>query len=315
MMTRTFRVVGRQDQLARGFRIFGAPDAGRLPAAAACPRRCGPSTAPGSAASRNWREGTHGCVHLFDPDDVGADRRQLHFHAVVAAVEVIDAVDQVSPRAARPAITSEAEARRSVAITGAPTRRSTPLMKAVLPSVRDARAEAVHLLHVHEAVFEDGLGHAAGPSAMQFTAMNWACMSVGKPGYSVVRKVTGLDGRPSARGSSRDRWSAPRRFAQLVERDVEDVGAGVGQRMSPPVAATAHRKVAASMRSEITACWRRAARPRPGSPGGRCRCRRSSRPSPPAGWPGRSLPARARRFPARSRLRPGSRPSAGSRCR
>src|ERR1700727_1347667 len=40
----------------------------------------------------------------------------------------------VSPSAARPAMTSETEARRSVAITGAPRRRLTPLTTAVSPS-------------------------------------------------------------------------------------------------------------------------------------------------------------------------------------
>ena len=47
---------------------------------------------------------------------------------------------RVVPSAASAAITSEAEARRSVAITGAPISFSTPRMKAVLPSVEmDAR--------------------------------------------------------------------------------------------------------------------------------------------------------------------------------
>ena len=46
----------------------------------------------------------------------------------------------------------------------------------------------------------------AVPSAMQFSAMNCACMSVGNSGYSLVRKLTAL--RPAARrarGSSRRR--------------------------------------------------------------------------------------------------------------
>jgi hypothetical protein len=35
-----------------------------------------------------------GSGNLLDALDVGADGRQLGFHAVVAAVEVVDAVDQ-----------------------------------------------------------------------------------------------------------------------------------------------------------------------------------------------------------------------------
>ena len=30
------------------------------------------------------------------------------------------------------------------------------------------------------------------PSAIVATAMNWACISVGKPGYSIVMRLTGL---------------------------------------------------------------------------------------------------------------------------
>jgi hypothetical protein len=77
-------------------------------------------------------------------------------------------------------MTRLAEARRSVAITVAPDRRSTPSITA-LPS-SDARAQAHHLVDVHEAVLEDGLGHHAGAFGHQFSAMNWACMSVGKAG-------------------------------------------------------------------------------------------------------------------------------------
>jgi len=38
----------------------------------------------------------------------------------------------------------------------------------------------------------------AAPSAMQSSAMNWACMSVGNAGYSLVRKLTARN-RASAR--------------------------------------------------------------------------------------------------------------------
>jgi hypothetical protein len=79
-----------------------------------------------------------------------------------------------------------------VAITVAPDRRSRPRWPPAVSG--DLRAQAHHLVDVHEAVFEDGLGHHAGAFGHQFSAMNWACMSVGKPGYSVVRKL-GLERR------------------------------------------------------------------------------------------------------------------------
>jgi hypothetical protein len=42
-----------------------------------------------------------------------------------------------------------------------------PSTIATLPSIVDVRAQAHHLVHVHEAVFEDGLGHhARGAGAM-----------------------------------------------------------------------------------------------------------------------------------------------------
>ncbi len=94
-----------------------------------------------------------------------------------------------------------------------------------------------------------------GPEAIVFTAMNWACMSVGKPGYSVVRKDTGF-GRPSMRA----RMVLPDTVSCTpISRSLSRATSKMSVRVlvstiSPPVAATAHRKVAASMRSEITAC-------------------------------------------------------------
>ncbi len=64
----------------------------------------------------------------------------------------------VSPSATRPAMTSPAEARRSVAITVAPDSRSTPWTTATRPSTSILRAQAQQLVDVHEAVLEDRLG-------------------------------------------------------------------------------------------------------------------------------------------------------------
>ena len=66
---------------------------------------------------------------------------------------------------------------------------------------------------------------------MQFSAMNWACMSVGKPGYSVVRKLCALQAAlRTARGCRRrTAVTLGARFAQLVDHGVQVVGAAVAQ--------------------------------------------------------------------------------------
>ena len=72
----------------------------------------------------------------LDAGGVGADGRELALHVLVAAVEVVDARARRSrPRpSTSPAITSEALARRSVAITLAPESGLPPLTWAVWPS-------------------------------------------------------------------------------------------------------------------------------------------------------------------------------------
>ena len=60
----------------------------------------------------------------------------------------------------------------------------------------DARAHALHLGGVHEAVLEDRLDDAREPSACVISAMYCACMSVGKSGYGSV--VTSRALSPSA---------------------------------------------------------------------------------------------------------------------
>ncbi len=88
----------------------------------------------------------------------------------------------VSPSATSPAMTRLAEARRSVAITMAPVRRSTPCTSAVLPSIsifapsRPSSCTCMKRFSKMVSVTN------ASPSATAFSAMNCACMSVGKPG-------------------------------------------------------------------------------------------------------------------------------------
>ena len=67
----------------------------------------------------------------------------------------------------------------------------------------------------------------AVPSAMASSAMNCACMSVGKPGYSLVRQLTARGRRLGARrGSSPSPASiVDAGFAQLLDHRLEVVGA------------------------------------------------------------------------------------------
>ena len=162
---------------------------------------------------------------------------------------------RVSPSAARAAITSDAEARRSVAITGAPRSCLTPAMMAVLPSmVMSAPRRFISCTCMKRFSKIVSVTRLA-PLAMVFTAMNCACMSVGKPGYSVVRKLTGF-GRADI--SARIQ-SAPKVIVRPMARSLSSAASRISVRtlrrvMSPPVAATAHRKVPVSIRSAITAC-------------------------------------------------------------
>ena len=59
-------------------------------------------------------------------------------------------------------MTRQTEARRSVAMTGAPFSCLTPLTVARVAVQVDVGAEAGQLLHVHEAVLEDRLADHAG---------------------------------------------------------------------------------------------------------------------------------------------------------
>ncbi len=104
----------------------------------------------------------------------------------------------VWPSATRPAITRLAEARRSVAITVAPDNRGTPCTTAVWPSISIFAPSRTSSLTCMKRFSKIVSLITALPSAMQFTAINCACMSVGNAGYSLVRKPTALS-RPSAR--------------------------------------------------------------------------------------------------------------------
>lgn len=66
--------------------------------------------------------------------NVRADRAELADKILIASLDKLNLADLGCPRAARPAITSAAPARRSHACTGAPSRCSTPSITATRPS-------------------------------------------------------------------------------------------------------------------------------------------------------------------------------------
>ncbi len=191
--------------------------------------------------------------------------------------------------------------------------------RATLPSIWIG-AQAHQLVDVHEAVLKDGLGHRRWrPRRWQLSAMNCACMSVGKPGYSVVRNdcafmpaaATGCGCRP------RPAVTVAAGFAQLVDHGVEVVGAAVVQqrprRPRPP--------------RRTGRCRLRCGRP----PRGACSRAASRRPGCGCGcvpWPSifapilMSISAEVDDFrllggvfQQRFRPRPARRPSGSSRCR
>ena len=149
----------------------------------------------------------------------------------------------VSPSAHRPAITSLAEARRSVAITGAPTSASTPLHDRRVAFDGDIGAQPMQLLHVHEPVLEDRLGDAADAVGDAVERHELRLHVGGKPGYGAVRRLT-------ARGAllhADAHQSAPASICAPASRSLSSTassvrGAAPRSSTSPPQAAAAHEK-------------------------------------------------------------------------
>ena len=93
------------------------------------------------------------------------------------------------------------------------------------------------------------------PSAMAFMAINCACMSVGKPGWTTVRMSTAL-GRCCMSMEiqlSPASMMAPASVS-LFNTTSMVFGAALRRTTLPPVIATAQRKVPASIRSGTTLC-------------------------------------------------------------
>ena len=94
------------------------------------------------------------------------------------------------------------------------------------------------------------------PGATTFKAMNWACISVGKPGYSVVRKDWALSELAPAlltcNPVSVDSTLTPasRNLSMTASRWP---ALALCKCTSPPATATAHKNVPVSIRSATTA--------------------------------------------------------------
>src|ERR1700722_2978985 len=98
----------------------------------------------------------------------------------------------VSPSAARPARTSETEARKSVAITGAPVSFSTPRTMAAAPCTAMSAPMRVNSGTCMKRFSKMVSVIIAAPSAVLISAMSCACRSVGNPGKGSVVTSTPL---------------------------------------------------------------------------------------------------------------------------
>ena len=102
----------------------------------------------------------------------------------------------VLPSAISPAMTSDTEARRSVAITWAPRRLLTPLTMAVSPcswmSAPSRASSCTCMKRFSKMVSRITLV----PSALVISAISCACRSVGKPGKGWVSMVIGSSAPP-----------------------------------------------------------------------------------------------------------------------
>ena len=99
----------------------------------------------------------------------------------------------VSPRATSPANTRLAEARKSVAITIAPSKYATPFTSAVLPSMLISAPRRCISCTCIKRFSKIVSVTFATPTATLFSAINCACISVGKAGCGAVRILTAFN--------------------------------------------------------------------------------------------------------------------------
>ena len=138
------------------------------------------------------------------------------------------------------------QAGRGAQVGGHHRRAGQPLARpattAVLPSTSMFAPRRSSSLHVHEAVLEDRLGdHRRALRRSQFSAMNCACMSVGKAGVRAGAKADCAASRPCACTTNAvvdARSTLDARLAQLVDHRLEVIGArrdaAPRRRRSPP---------------------------------------------------------------------------------
>src|ERR1043166_2542644 len=161
----------------------------------------------------------------------------------------------VVPWAANPASTSAAEARRSLAMTGAPLKGRPPLMMALGPSMEisaPSRASSLTCIN-RDSKMRSVIMLNPGVSAIRTIICAWA--SVGNPAYGMVVISTGFNClaaltvrlnplrsifAPVSRSLSSTAWRWAARAPCIV--------------IFPSVAAAAMANVAVSMRSGITSC-------------------------------------------------------------
>src|SRR4051812_35470517 len=94
--------------------------------------------------------------------DAGAQLAQALLDVLVAAVQVVDAIDDRLALGHEP---GDDEARRGAQVGGHHGRAGKPVHAVDHGRVSlslDARAQAAQLLHVHEPILEDGFGHQRG---------------------------------------------------------------------------------------------------------------------------------------------------------
>ena len=223
----------------------------------------------------------------------------------------------VSPSAIRPAMTRQADARRSVAITLAPVSFGTPRTIAVLPSTSMSaprRTSSCTCIIRFSKIVSVMTRRAVGARGERH---HLRLHVGGKPG---VRRGAELERRE--RSAPRTRIASPRTvivgagLAQLVEHRVERVGLRAGERRVAAgrrdrreeragLDAVRHDRVRRAVQA-VDTLDRRC---------GRFRRRRCAPPSRRGSARDRRLPARARRSRASSCRRRAWPPSSGSRCR
>ena len=140
-------------------------------------------------------------------------------------------------------MTSETDARRSVAMTGAPLRPATPSTIGAVAIEPDLCAEAGKLLDVHEPVFEDGFANARGAVRPGHEGHELRLQVGGKARKRVGRHIDGLNSvavaaDPDAAGRAGDLGAG---LLQNVEGELQQFGTGVLQRYVTPGHGDGHR--------------------------------------------------------------------------